>query len=234
MFIHSSSKIRKAVWGEGLVWDNPFSLRLVPPFLRLRSWGVGPYEKKTSVGSLTKSVTCVKLRINSFFFFDRAVLFHMFDKETIGSNNSLGQVNIELKYLDLDEPIRKRYPLADLVSSLFFRHFGFHTTRSQNSRYTCVNSYGEYLGVISMKYFFSGAIGLNTSRDTSKTEMVDIGNSFLKPYPHFQNLLFTFAWSVFVQHRTPTELLWTFDSMIDTSKIERAKNKIRLVKGRFH
>ena len=44
----------------------------------------------------------------------------MFDKETIGSNNSLGQVNLELKYLDLDEPIRKRYPLADLVSSLFF------------------------------------------------------------------------------------------------------------------
>lgn len=53
------------------------------------------------------------------FFFDRAILFHMFDKETIGSNNSLGQVNLELKYLDLDEPIRKRYPLADLVSSLF-------------------------------------------------------------------------------------------------------------------
>jgi len=46
----------------------------------------------------------------------------MFDKETIGSNNSLGQVNIELKYLDLDEPIRKQYPLADLVSSLFQSH----------------------------------------------------------------------------------------------------------------
>ena len=42
----------------------------------------------------------------------------MFDKETIGSNNSLGQVNLELKYLDLDEPIyRRRYPLKDLVSS---------------------------------------------------------------------------------------------------------------------
>ena len=53
------------------------------------------------------------------FFFDRALLFHMFDKETIGSNNSLGQVNLELKYLDLDEPIRKQYPLADLVRSLF-------------------------------------------------------------------------------------------------------------------
>ena len=57
------------------------------------------------------------------FFFGRAVLFHMFDKETIGSNNSLGQVNLELKYLDLDEPIRKRYPLADLVSSIFLREF---------------------------------------------------------------------------------------------------------------
>lgn len=44
------------------------------------------------------------------------MLFHIFDKETVGSNNSLGQVNIELKYLDLDEPIRKRYPLADLVT----------------------------------------------------------------------------------------------------------------------
>lgn len=62
--------------------------------------------------SLGKSSTCLH-----FFFFGRAVLFHMFDKETIGSNNSLGQVNLELKYLDLDEPIRKRYPLADLVSS---------------------------------------------------------------------------------------------------------------------
>lgn len=58
-----------------------------------------------------------------FLFLHRAVLFHMFDKETIGSNNSLGQVNLELKYLDLDEPIRKRYPLADLVSSIFLRGF---------------------------------------------------------------------------------------------------------------
>lgn len=46
------------------------------------------------------------------------MLFHIFDKETVGSNNSLGQVNIELKYLDLDEPIRKRYPLADLVTEI--------------------------------------------------------------------------------------------------------------------
>lgn len=200
-------------------------------FAFLRCWAL--WEKDVCRQS-NKECNMCQVTNQFIFFFGRAVLFHMFDKETIGSNNSLGQVNIELKYLDLDEPIRKRYPLADLVSSLFFRHFGFHTTRSQNSRYTCVNSYGEYLGLISMKYFFSGAIGLNTSRDTSKTEMVDIGNSFLKPYPHFQNLLFTFAWSVFVQHRTPTELLWTFDSMIDTSKIERAKNKIRLVRGRFH
>lgn len=70
-----------------------------------------------SVYSVTKSLKCLSLQI--IFFFDRALLFHMFDKETIGSNNSLGQVNLELKYLDLDEPIRKRYPLADLVSSLF-------------------------------------------------------------------------------------------------------------------
>lgn len=60
---------------------------------------------------------------NFFLFLPRAVLFHMFDKETIGSNNSLGQVNLELKYLDLDEPIRKRYPLADLVSAIFLREF---------------------------------------------------------------------------------------------------------------
>ena len=53
-----------------------------------------------------------------FRFVCRAVLFHIFDKETVGSNNSLGQVNIELKYLDLDEPIRKRYPLADLVTEI--------------------------------------------------------------------------------------------------------------------
>jgi len=45
----------------------------------------------------------------------------MFDKETIGSNNSLGQVNLELKYLDLDEPIRKRYPLADLKNESYKR-----------------------------------------------------------------------------------------------------------------
>ena len=60
------------------------------------------------------------MSIYIYIFFDRAILFHMFDKETIGSNNSLGQVNLELKYLDLDEPIRKRYPLADLVSSSIF------------------------------------------------------------------------------------------------------------------
>lgn len=54
-------------------------------------------------------------------FSSRAVLFHMFDKEIVGSNNSLGQVNIELKYLDLDEPIRKRYPLADLKNESYKR-----------------------------------------------------------------------------------------------------------------
>lgn len=54
-------------------------------------------------------------------FSSRAILFHMFDKETIGSNNSLGQVNLELKYLDLDEPIRKRYPLADLKNESYKR-----------------------------------------------------------------------------------------------------------------
>ncbi|RMX37642.1 hypothetical protein pdam_00004314 [Pocillopora damicornis] len=54
-------------------------------------------------------------------FSSRAVLFHIFDKETVGSNNSLGQVNIELKYLDLDEPIRKRYPLADLKNESYKR-----------------------------------------------------------------------------------------------------------------
>ena len=47
----------------------------------------------------------------------RAILFHVLDKELVGSNSSLGQVHIQLKYLDLDEPITKRYPLADLVSS---------------------------------------------------------------------------------------------------------------------
>lgn len=64
---------------------------------------------------------CNSLLFPLLFFFRfvcRAVLFHIFDKETVGSNNSLGQVNIELKYLDLDEPIRKRYPLADLVTEI--------------------------------------------------------------------------------------------------------------------
>ena len=46
----------------------------------------------------------------------RVVLLHLLDRELIGSNSSLGQVHIELKNLDLDEPITKRYPLADLVS----------------------------------------------------------------------------------------------------------------------
>ncbi|CAH3182601.1 unnamed protein product [Porites evermanni] len=47
-------------------------------------------------------------------FSSRAILFHVLDKELVGSNSSLGQVHIQLKYLDLDEPITKRYPLADL------------------------------------------------------------------------------------------------------------------------
>lgn len=76
---------------------------------------------KINKDSLVKSSTCAYLQF--FLFLPRAVLFHMFDKETIGSNNSLGQVNLELKYLDLDEPIRKRYPLADLVSAIFLREF---------------------------------------------------------------------------------------------------------------
>ena len=55
--------------------------------------------------------------LNSHVFFYRVVLFHLLDKELVGSNSSLGQVHIELKHVDLDEPIRHCYPLADLVSS---------------------------------------------------------------------------------------------------------------------
>ena len=75
------------------------------------------FSRKRYGGGLILQFTAVSALV-FFRFVCRAVLFHIFDKETVGSNNSLGQVNIELKYLDLDEPIRKRYPLADLVTEI--------------------------------------------------------------------------------------------------------------------
>lgn len=54
-------------------------------------------------------------------FASRVVLFHLLDKELVGSNSSLGQVHIELKNLDLDEPIRKCFPLADLKNESYKR-----------------------------------------------------------------------------------------------------------------
>ncbi|XP_029213342.2 synaptotagmin-6-like [Acropora millepora] len=54
-------------------------------------------------------------------FASRVVLFHLLDKELVGSNSSLGQVHIELKNLDLDEPIRMCFPLADLKNESYKR-----------------------------------------------------------------------------------------------------------------
>lgn len=44
----------------------------------------------------------------------RSVLFHLFDKELMGSDRPLGQVHVDLKNFDLNEPVRDWYRLADL------------------------------------------------------------------------------------------------------------------------
>lgn len=54
----------------------------------------------------------------SFFSYCRTILFHLFDKEILGSDVPLGQVHIDLKHFDLNEPITDWYQLADLVSEI--------------------------------------------------------------------------------------------------------------------
>ena len=49
---------------------------------------------------------------------DRYVILHVVDFSSIGSNESLGQVFIELSNLDLDQGCRRTFALADLASSL--------------------------------------------------------------------------------------------------------------------
>ena len=48
---------------------------------------------------------------------DRYVILHVVDFSSIGSNESLGQVFVELSNLDLDQGCRRTFALADLASS---------------------------------------------------------------------------------------------------------------------
>ena len=51
-------------------------------------------------------------------FVSKSVLFHVFSKEMVGKSDiSLGQMHIELKHVDLTEPVTKWCPLTDLVSN---------------------------------------------------------------------------------------------------------------------
>lgn len=80
------------------------------------------HETKVVSGSLNPEFEeTFEFQVPKEEFSSRAVLFHLLDKELVGSNRSLGQVHIELKHLDLDEAIRKHYPLADLKNESYKR-----------------------------------------------------------------------------------------------------------------
>lgn len=80
------------------------------------------HETKVVSGSLDPEFEeTFEFQVPQEEFASRVVLLHLLDRELIGSNSSLGQVHIELKNLDLDEPITKRYPLADLKNESYKR-----------------------------------------------------------------------------------------------------------------